>query len=80
MKLVKLQTTDLNHTLTYRTPVDIVRNEFVLVKDVRDCGEEGLKVMIAAEDSMEIEDSILEYLGKGDYEKVAGIANLFLEE
>ena len=77
MKLVKLQTTDLNHTLTYRTPVDIARNETVLV---RDCFEEGFKVMIAAEDSVEIADSILEYLGKGDYEKVVGRANLFLEE
>lgn len=77
MKLVKLQTTDFKYTVTYRTPVDISRNETVLVKD---CREEGLKLMIAAEDSVEIEDSILEYLGKGDYEKVAGIANLFLEE
>lgn len=77
MKLVKLKTPDLNLTLTYRTPVDIARNETVLV---RDCWEEGFKVMIAEEDSVEIADSVLEYLGKCDYEKVVGIANLFLEE
>lgn len=77
MKLVKLQSTDFKHTLTYETPVDIAKNETVLV---RDCFEEGFKVMIAAEDSVEIADSVLEYLGRGDYEKVVGIANLFLEE
>ena len=73
MKLVKLKTTDSKDTITYETSVDIAKYETVLV---RDCFEEGFKVMIAAEDSVEIADSILEYLGKGDYEKVVGIVNL----
>jgi hypothetical protein len=67
LKLVKLQTkTDSKNTIICETSVDIAKYETVLV---RDCFNERFKVMIAAEDSVEIADSILEYLGKGDYEK-----------